>query len=61
MKPSTELVKVPVDKNGFDSSGRMVAYFGSPVIDGNTDPVWNKAQAVSPKYCIKQYRYIRNV
>ncbi|SFD49716.1 Enterochelin esterase [Paenibacillus catalpae] len=48
--PSPENAKVPVDKNGFDSSGRMVANFGSPVIDGNTDPVWNKAQAVSPKY-----------
>ncbi|MBD3922250.1 Ig-like domain-containing protein [Paenibacillus sp. PR3] len=50
VNPSTEQVQVPVDKNGFDSNGRMVAYFGSPVIDGNTDPVWNKAQAVSPKY-----------
>ncbi|WP_174818548.1 sugar-binding protein [Paenibacillus kobensis] len=50
VNPSTEPAKVPVDKNGFDTSGRMVAYFGSPVIDGNTDPVWNKAQAVSPKH-----------
>lgn len=50
VNPSMEPAKVSVDKNGFDSSGRMVAYFGSPVIDGNTDPVWNKAQAVSPKY-----------
>ncbi|GFN33498.1 sugar-binding protein [Paenibacillus xylaniclasticus] len=48
MNPSAEPAKVPVDKNGFDSNGRMVAYFGSPVIDGNTDPIWNKAQAVSP-------------
>ncbi|MFD1956538.1 sugar-binding protein [Paenibacillus thailandensis] len=42
--------KVPVDKNGFDSQGRMVAYFGSPVIDGKADAVWDKAQPVSPKY-----------
>ncbi|WP_196427127.1 sugar-binding protein [Paenibacillus woosongensis] len=50
VKLTPEPAKVPVDKNGFDSSGRMVAYFGSPVIDGNKDPVWNKAEAVSPKY-----------
>jgi Enterochelin esterase and related enzymes len=50
VNPSVEQVKVSVDKNGFDSSGRMVAYYGSPVIDGNTDPAWNKVQAVSPKY-----------
>ena len=49
-KPSPEAGKVPVDKNGLDSHGRMVAYFGSPVIDGNVDKVWNDAQVVTPKY-----------
>src|SRR5690606_32008431 len=38
----------PVDQNGLDASGRIVAYFGSPVIDGKRDPVWNRAQAVTP-------------
>ncbi|WP_242831789.1 sugar-binding protein [Ruminiclostridium papyrosolvens] len=41
--------KVLVDKNGFDSKGRMVAYFGSPVIDGKIDGAWSKAQVVTPK------------
>jgi S-formylglutathione hydrolase FrmB len=27
----------------FDAQGRIVAQFGSPVIDGKVDPVWNKA------------------
>lgn len=48
-KPEPKSSKVPVDKNGFDSKGRMVAYFGSPVIDGKADPIWNKAQTVKPK------------
>jgi enterochelin esterase-like enzyme len=50
MKPSPDQAKVPVDKNGFDSNGRMVAYFGSPVIDGTLDPIWAQAQAVTPKH-----------
>ena len=37
-----------VGKTRFDSSGRMIAYFGSPVIDGNVDEVWNKAYSVAP-------------
>lgn len=49
-KPSTTPAKVPVDKNGFDSLGRMVAYFGSPVVDGIADDIWDKAQTVTPKY-----------
>lgn len=40
----------PPGKSGFDSEGRMVAGFGSPVIDGNIDKAWSKAQAVSPKH-----------
>ncbi|MBE5959872.1 MAG: hypothetical protein E7256_00560 [Lachnospiraceae bacterium] len=39
---------VPVNDNGLDSEGRMVANFGSPVIDGEIDEVWDKAVAVSP-------------
>jgi len=44
------LVKVPVDEKGFDSQGRMVAYFGSPKIDGVIDDVWKDAPVVTPKY-----------
>ncbi len=49
-KPAPQPPKVPVDKNGFDSKGRMVAYFGSPVIDGKVDGAWSKAQVVTPKF-----------
>lgn len=41
---------VVVDENGFDSQGRMVADFGSPVVDGNIDNLWGKARRVIPKY-----------
>lgn len=41
---------VPPGKNGLDAKGRMVANFGSPVIDGNVDKAWSKAQAVSPPH-----------
>ncbi|MBH1942268.1 Ig-like domain-containing protein [Mobilitalea sibirica] len=53
-KPTSEQEKVSVDQNGFDSSGRSVAYFGSPSIDGEIDEVWNYAQAVVPKYISDQ-------
>lgn len=49
-KSSSEQTKVSVDKKGFDSKGRMVAYFGSPVIDGKVDKVWDTAVKVTPKY-----------
>lgn len=49
-KPSPDSTKVPVDKNGFDSQGRMVAYFGSPVMDGTIDKAWDNAPKVSPKF-----------
>lgn len=42
--------KIPVDKNGLDSNGRIVAYFGSPTIDGKADPIWNQAQPVLAKH-----------
>ena len=43
--------KIPVDKEGFDSEGRMVAYFGSPLIDGEVDKKeWKHAPKVKPKY-----------
>ncbi|WP_218834985.1 sugar-binding protein [Paenibacillus sp. E222] len=48
--PSPEPGKVSYDQNGFDANGRMVAQFGSPVIDGNMDKVWSKAKAVTPKH-----------
>lgn len=47
---SPELAKIKVDKNGLDSQGRIVAYFGSPVIDGSIDKIWSSAQVVTPKY-----------
>ncbi|MEK4252391.1 sugar-binding protein [Paenibacillus sp. FSL W7-1287] len=47
---NTEPSKISVDKNGLDAQGRMVAYFGSPTIDGTVDPVWNKAEAVLQKH-----------
>ncbi len=49
-KASSEGTKVSVDKKGFDSKGRMVAYFGSPVIDGKVDQIWDTAVKVTPKY-----------
>src|SRR5690606_29530586 len=43
--------KIPVDKDGFDSEGRMVAYYGSPLIDGEVDKKeWKHAPKVKPKY-----------
>jgi enterochelin esterase-like enzyme/uncharacterized protein YqkB len=41
--------RVPVDKNGFDTKGRMVAYFGTPKIDGEPDKVWESAEPVTVK------------
>jgi S-formylglutathione hydrolase FrmB len=35
--------------DGLDSEGRMVSYFGSPVIDGEVDDVWNDAITVVPQ------------
>ena len=49
-KSSSEPAKVKVDKKGFDSKGRMVAYYGSPVVDGTVDKLWSTAQKVTPKY-----------
>ncbi|QSF48012.1 Ig-like domain-containing protein [Paenibacillus tianjinensis] len=48
--PPPEPKKIPVDSNGLDSQGRMVAYFGSPVMDGSIDKAWNNAQMIKPKY-----------
>lgn len=47
---SQEPERVSVDENGFDANGRMVAYFGSPVIDGEVDDAWSKAEVVKPIY-----------
>ncbi len=41
--------KLPVDENGLDSAGRMVAYFGSPKVDGVIDDIWNDAEVVAPQ------------
>lgn len=38
------------DKYGLDQNGRMVAVFGTPVIDGKIDEIWNTAPTVSPRY-----------
>lgn len=42
--------RVSVDESGFDSKGRIVAYFASPVIDGEVDDLWSKADVVKPQY-----------
>src|SRR5690606_33640856 len=47
---NSEPSEMTMDKNGLDSSGRIVAYFGSPVIDGDIDPIWSKAQLILPQY-----------
>jgi len=44
------LERVSVDEYGLDSNGRMVAYYGTPVIDGEVDEVWSKAVVVTPKH-----------
>lgn len=38
------------DKYGLDENGRMIAVFGTPVIDGKPDAIWDLAPAVTPKY-----------
>jgi len=38
------------DSFGLNKEGRMVAVFGSPVIDGELDEIWNSAPAVTPRY-----------
>lgn len=44
----TEDGRIPVDENGLDSDGRMIAYYGSPVIEGEIDDVWDIAEEVTP-------------
>ncbi|QNU67689.1 glycoside hydrolase [Ruminiclostridium herbifermentans] len=51
--PAPNTKKPSVDKSGFDSEGRIVANFGSPVIDGSKDKIWDKAVVVKPKYITK--------
>jgi|GEM_PF-181184 len=41
--------KTPTVDNGLDSEGRMVSNFGSPVVDGIVDDIWNDAQVVTPQ------------
>ena len=40
------------ENSGLDSEGRIVANFGSPVIDGEIDEIWEKAQTIVPKHII---------
>jgi S-formylglutathione hydrolase FrmB len=47
---SPVVTPVTVNEQGFDAQGRMVAYFGSPVVDGIVDNIWSKAPVVTPKY-----------
>lgn len=49
-KALTTTSKVSVNKNGFDSQGRMVSNFGTPVIDGIVDKIWSNSKVVKPKY-----------
>ncbi|MFC4098195.1 sugar-binding protein [Paenibacillus xanthanilyticus] len=53
-KPAPGPARVSVDKYGLDAQGRMVAYFGSPVIDGTVDKAWKSAQVVTPKHRTNQ-------
>lgn len=39
-----------VDEHGFDAAGRIVASFGSPVVDGSVDAIWSKAQPFTAKH-----------
>jgi len=39
-----------LDKYGLNQDGRMVAVFGTPVIDGKIDEIWDLAPAVTPRY-----------
>ena len=41
--------RLTVDENGLDSAGRMVSYFGSPIVDGIIDDIWNDAELVTPQ------------
>lgn len=41
--------KLPVNEYGLDSQGRMVAYFGTPVVDGEVDDIWDEADVVIPQ------------
>jgi len=47
---NSSLEKVTVNEYGLDANGRMVAYYGSPVIDGEIDEIWDQAVVVTPKY-----------
>lgn len=47
---SAEPVEVTIGEDGFDAEGRMVAAFGSPVVDGHIDPVWEKATPVTHQF-----------
>ena len=49
-EPPVEVEKISLDENGFDLEGRMVAYFGSPVIGEELDEIWSKAQAINPQH-----------
>jgi enterochelin esterase-like enzyme len=49
-KTSQEPAIASVDKNGLDQNGRMIAAFGTPVIDGKVDEIWSKVQPVKPQY-----------
>jgi len=39
--------RIPVDENGLDANGRIVAYYGTPdSIDGEIEDIWNIAEPV---------------
>ncbi len=44
----TPPVNVDTDDKGFTSDGRIVAYYGTPRIDGEIDEIWNKAIQIQP-------------
>ena len=41
-------INIEVDDKGFTAEGRIVAYYGTPKIDGEIDEVWNKAIEIQP-------------
>ena len=47
---SADIPRVDVDDNGFDSQGRMVAYYASPLIYRDIDEAWDMAVETKPQF-----------
>lgn len=44
-----EKPEVYIPAEPFDGEGRVVAVYGTPLIDGNVDPIWDKAGTIIPE------------